>query len=180
MSDREVQAKKILDQGIAHVKQGNTHQAIQRFLLVTSVYPESDVADNAHYNLGQVYMKEGKHSQAYAEFKTIMDLYPKSDAAIFAGDMMEECKHQADPCADLFEEAQASYIRGDLEGSKNLYLRLVRDNPDSDLADNAHFALGMIGKRLDDASLRDEHFKIVRERYPDSDAAKLLSEVEAS
>lgn len=173
--DAEKQAKKTLSEGIAFFKKGMQRDAIQRFLLVINLYPDSDVADNAHYNLGQVYMKQGDFTRAYAEFKMIMDFYPKSDAAFFAEDMMQECKHQADPSADVYQQAERAYAQGKLDEARTIFTRLVTEAPNSDLADNAHFALGMLGRRLGDKALEEKHFGIVRAQYPDSDAAAVLA-----
>lgn len=173
--DMEKLAKKTLNEGIAFFKKGLQRDAIQRFLLVINLYPESDVADNAHYNLGQVYMKQGSLTRAYSQFKMIMDYYPKSDAAFFAEDMMQECKHQADPSADLYQQAERAYAEQKFQDARQLFEKLVTESPNSDLADNAHFALGMLGRRLQDQALEAKHFEIVRTQYPDSDAAAVLA-----
>ena len=57
---------------------------------------------------------------------------------------------------------------------------MLEDYPDSDLADNAHFSLGMIRLaqgRKDEAL---EEFQIVRDQYPGTDAAKLIPDILSS
>lgn len=179
MNDMERAAKTLLDEGIRQVKAGKTEEALQSFLHLASSYPASDVADNAWYNMGQLYLKQERFEKAHAAFKMVLDEYPDSDAAMFAGDQLDEIKHQADPSVEIFEKAQRAYIHEDFEGARRLYVQLVTEAPDSALADNAHLALGILGKRLGDEVLARKHFDIVRQRYGDSDAARVLADMEA-
>ena len=179
MNDMEQKAKALLDAGIRQVKAGRTEEALQSFLHLTASYPSSDVADNAWYNMGQLYLKQERFGKAHAAFKMVLDEYPNSDAALFAGDQLDEIKHQADPSVALFEDAQHAYIQQDFQKARDLYLRLVTETPDSALADNAHLALGVLGRRLGDEDLARKHFDIVRERYAGSDAARVLAEMES-
>jgi len=172
-------ARKLMDRGIALFKQQDYHRACQSLLDLVAKFPESDLADNAYYNLGQIYLKLDNFSKAYVCFKTILETYPDSDAAQFAGDYLDEVKNQADPCSDLYEEAQAAYIGGKLQKSFDLYTKLVTQNPESELADNAYFSLGMLEWKRGNKETAAGYFKTVREKYPESDAARLLKERDA-
>lgn len=171
------EAKKLLDEGIALYKAGSPGDAIQRFLKLVSLYPDSDLADNAHYNMGQIYLRREDYEGAFAEFQTILDVYPDSDAAHFAKDMVQEIAHQVDPSAKVFEAAQQAYIGRQLDRAVELYQKLLRENPKSSLADNAHLALAMIGKVRKDRKMVEAHLEALRRDYPDSDAAQLLAEL---
>lgn len=174
----EKEAKQLLQEGLKLAKAGAVSDAIQRLMQVVSVHPGSSVADNAHYNLGMLHLKNHDDEKAWAHFKIVVDQYPDSDAAEFAQDQLDELKHKVDPSADTFDAAQKAYIKGDLKTAKRLYEELVTHHPDSGLADNAHFALGMLGRRMGDLVSADRHFAVVRTKYADSDAARLLKELE--
>ena len=179
MSDMEKQAKGLLDEGIRLAKAGKRDDAVQCFLKLVSTFPGAQVADNAYYNLGQIYVKQGEHAKAYATFRTVVEQYPDSDAAGFAADQLEELKNLADPASALFERAQQAYIQGDLAEARKLFTNLITESPDSVLADNAYFSLGMLGRRLGDRALAEASFRVVREKYPESDAARLLAAMES-
>ncbi len=177
MSDMERNAKHLLNEGISLVKKGKNDEAILKFLDLAANYPRSDVADNAYYNMGQIYLKQGKFQKAYVAYKTVMDQYPKSDAAMFADDQLQEIKHQADPSSDLFEKGQMAYIQENFKLARELMTKLITETPESELADNAYFTLGVLGKRMGDLNESKRYFDLVLERYPHSDAAKLVNEM---
>lgn len=166
--------RKLMDEGIQLFKKGKHEEACEKLLDLVSAHPDSDLADNAYYNLGQIYLKMEEFSKAYVCFKAVMDRYPDSDAAQFAGDYLDEVKNRADPSAGLYEKAQTAYIDGDLVNSEKLFTHLVKESPHSDLADNAWFYLGVLHFRQGNKAASAEAFRVVREQYPDSDAARLL------
>ena len=50
--DREEEASKLLQLGMARVKKKKLHNAIRLFMRLTNIFPDSDLADNAFYNMG--------------------------------------------------------------------------------------------------------------------------------
>jgi TolA-binding protein len=123
-----------------------------------------------------LYAKTGDDAKAHTAFQTVVKMYPSSDAATFAHDQLEALAEKADPAAGLFVNAQDLYRRGEVEGAIRAYEQIIAKHPSSKLLDNAYFGLGMINFYRGDKAKAREFFKIVRERFPDSDAAKLIAQ----
>lgn len=158
----------------------NYDEAILKFRKLIIDHPDSDLADNACYNLGVIYGIQGEYSKSFVQYKTILERYPDSDAALWAPDKIEELYEKIDPSAPKFYEAQALYRDKRYAEAEAVLQTMLEDYPDSDLADNAHFSLGMIRLaqgRKDEAL---EEFQIVRDQYPGTDAAKLIPDILSS
>lgn len=181
MTDRtgmEKTAKTLLDQGLADYRAGNLRQAVARLLELVARYPQSDVADNAHYNLGMIYERMGLREKAHNEYEAVVMFYPKSDAASFAKDRLEELHQAADPAAPLFRQAQELYLKGDFTGAMHRYQELIDRFPRSSLIDNALYGLGTLHRYHGDPEKAGELFRTLREKHPHSEAARLLEDDE--
>ncbi len=173
----EKQVKKMLDDGIRFVKAKKLDDAIRVFKQVFVMYPDSSLADNAHYNLGMVHEMKKEYSRAFVEYKTILELYPDSDAAMFAKDKVEELNQNLDVAAPEFSIGQNFYLNKKHAEAEKIFSDIVAKYPKSTLIDNALFFIGMIKKANKDYDGANKIFKEVREKYPDSDAAQLITEV---
>jgi tol-pal system protein YbgF len=58
---------------------GNFALAINGFQDFLANYPDSELADNAAYYLGDSYLKQGRHELAVQTFDQVINLYPKGD-----------------------------------------------------------------------------------------------------
>jgi outer membrane protein assembly factor BamD (BamD/ComL family) len=170
----DIAAKKLLDDGLAQYRKGDMREAVSRLLEVVARYPQSDVADNAHYNLGMIYEKLGLLEKAHNEYESVVLFYPDSDAASFARDRLEALLENADPAAGLFRQAQELYRRGRFGDAIHHYEELITRFPQSVLVDNAILGLGMLHRYHGDPERAAELFRMLRERFPHSDAARLL------
>ncbi|HNY11567.1 MAG TPA: tetratricopeptide repeat protein [Candidatus Wallbacteria bacterium] len=176
-SNTEKQVKKMLDDGIRFVKGKKLDDAVRVFKQIFVMYPESSLADNAHYNLGMVHEIKKEYSRAFVEYKTILELYPDSDAAIFAKDKVEELNQNLDVAAPEFSIGQNLYLNKKFADAEKVFSEIVAHHPKSDLIDNALFFIGMIKKAKKDYEGAKRIFNDIREKYPDSDAAQLLDDV---
>lgn len=177
MTDRKTDdaaAKKLLDEGIGHFKKGKVKEAVSRLLEVVARYPQSDVADNAHYNLGMIYERQGLKEKAHNEYDAVVRFYPDSDAAGFARDALEGLEQAADPASSLFRQAQELYRAKKFKDAMQSYEDLLSRFPKSTLYDNALLGLGMLHRFHGDPARASELFEILRTQFPDSDAAMLL------
>lgn len=174
-SEAEASAKELLDQGLAAFRGGNAKLAISHLLELVARYPQTSVADNAHYNLGMIYEKMGLPEKAHNEYEAVVLFYPNSDAAPFAKDKLEEMAQNADAAAPLFRQAQELHRQGDHRTAMRRYEELIERYPNSSLVDNALFGLGTLHRYHGDALRAAEIFKTLRDKHPDSDAAQLLA-----
>ncbi len=58
---------------------GNYELAIQQFQEYIAAFPETELADNAVYWLGECYYRQGKYRLAVGEFDDLINSYPRSD-----------------------------------------------------------------------------------------------------
>jgi tol-pal system protein YbgF len=58
---------------------GSYDLAIQSFKSYLELFPDTELADNAAYWIGECYFSQGKHSQAIRQFDNILNRYPRSD-----------------------------------------------------------------------------------------------------
>ena len=176
MEDRP-SAAVYLKAGKRFFQEKNYGEAILRFRKLIIEYPDSDLADNAHYNLGVIYSKQGDYSKSFVEYKTILERYPDSDAAVWAPDMIEELKEKIDPSAPLFYKSQELYRSKRHVEAEEVLNEMLEQYPDSDLADNAHFSLGMIRLAQGRKEEALSEFEIVKEKYAGTDAAQLVPDI---
>ncbi len=173
----EAKAKALLKEAMSKEKAGDHDRAVQLFIRLTSEQPDSDLADNAYYNLGICYKTRGDFEKAFVAFKTVVKDYPDSDACPWAEDQIEDLENQQDPASDLYLEAESSMIRGQLVEAWNGFSRIMKDFPGSSLADNALFNLGSIAKTRGDFERSVQIMDRVLKDYPDSDAAANIREM---
>ncbi|MBF0408940.1 MAG: tetratricopeptide repeat protein [Candidatus Riflebacteria bacterium] len=168
--------KTVIDQGMEALKKGDLDQAekvFRDFLLFNS---QSDLADNACYNLSQVCMKRGEKEKALSWLDLIMEQYPKSDAAYFAEDERDELLKELGMNSEryvekLFISGKQKIAEGKLDEAEAFFLEFVDKFASTDLADNAHYSLATIYKKKGMLDKTRHHIDIIMSQYPDSDAA---------
>ena len=75
-------------QGKQSLLKGKLDEAEQIFLSFLKEYADSDLVDNAHYNLAVIAKKRGQLDQVKHHVDIIMTQYPESDAAIYAQELL--------------------------------------------------------------------------------------------
>lgn len=58
---------------------GNYDLAIVTFRQYLDLFPDTDLADNASYWIGECYFNKGEYNHAVREFETLVERYPRSD-----------------------------------------------------------------------------------------------------
>lgn len=108
---------------------GNYDLAVLGFRQYLDVFPETELADNAVYWIGESYFGQGQYRQAIDEFEDILTNYPRSDksasATLKKGYAYLELREQAQGVAQL--------------------QRVVREYPGSDEANLARQRLRQLG-----------------------------------
>lgn len=169
--------RELLKKGLEAARTGRNDEAVRQLRKLVLLYPHSDLADNAHYNLGKIYRIQGQTAKALVEFKTVLDVYPDSDAAVFAPDEIESLKEMTDPACDLFYLGQGLMVKQKPDEALVIFERITREYPDSDLLDNAWLALAQIAFQLGHTASGIEILDRIERDFPGTDAAALVPEL---
>lgn len=84
-------------------------QAIAKFRAFLDKYPQSSLADNAAYWIGEAYYAQDKFKEALVEFQNLADRYPKSDklcGALLKQGICFEKLNENDKAKLFFEETR--------------------------------------------------------------------------
>lgn len=174
----EQSAKILLENGMKHFQNKSYDSAIENFKKLVSLYPQSSLADNAHYNLGIIYSIQGSYNKAFVELKIVIEEYPDSDAAIFAPDKLDEIKERIDPSSPLFIEGMNALRKSDLATARQKFTRIIESYPSGELIDNALFSMAAIEYKTGNRTAAEEILQKILQDHPGTDAARLINEEE--
>lgn len=118
-------AEDLYKNAMVRFEEGDNAKAREGFQVVVSRFPESNLADNAQFWIGECYFREGNFKQAILEYEKVISQYPKSGKV---------------PAA-LFKQGMAFEKLGDLESARYLYTKVSKDHPETDQARMAEVRL---------------------------------------
>jgi tol-pal system protein YbgF len=105
-------------------------KAIQQFRNFQRKYPNSDMADDAQYWIGESYYNQKDYNRAILEFNDVLQKYRRGDKAPVA----------------LLRQAQAFLEIGDRTDARLILQKLVNDYPNSEQAKEARDRLQALGR----------------------------------
>jgi len=105
-------------------------KAIQQFRNFQRKYPNSDMADDAQYWIGESYFNQKDYNRAILEFNDVLQKYRRGDKAPVA----------------LLRQAQAFVEIGDRTDARLILQKLVNDYPNSEQAKEARDRLQALGR----------------------------------
>jgi tol-pal system protein YbgF len=108
----------LYDAAYQDLTRGNHGLAIMGFQEVIAKFPDSELADNAQYWIGESYYAQKNYKQALQEFKKTLDTYPKGDKV----------------AAALLKSGLCLLQLGDKQGARSTYQKLVERFPQSEEA----------------------------------------------
>ena len=168
--------KECLQEGIQLFRQGKLDEAEQSFRRFIDRFPESDLADNACYNLANIHVKRQDFWKALEWVDFLLNNYPDSDAAQIAKDEKFEIMRELK--IGPKEMPYEVYLKGKLllgekkpDEAEAVFQDFILRFPASDLIDNAHYNLAVIYRGRGDTDNVQRQVKIIMDEYPDSDAA---------
>jgi TolA-binding protein len=170
------EASVLLKKGMDYFHQKKHKEAITELQKLVNLYPDSSLADNAHYNLGIIYATLGKNNKAFYHFKVVVEEYPDSDAAIFAPGKMEELKERLDPSFPIFNDGMDLLKKKDWEAARKKFTEIISQYPDGELVDNAYINLALLELKDGNKPQAITYLKEVVEKYPETDGARLIKE----
>jgi len=108
---------------------GNYDLAIVTFRQYLDLFPDTDLADNASYWIGECYFNKGEYDHAVREFEALVERYPRSDKRASA----------------LLKTGYAQLELGNREQGLDRLRRVVREFPLSDEANLAAQRIRSLG-----------------------------------
>lgn len=168
--------KQFLDSGIAAFRKGEVEKAEEIFREFMKKYPESDLADNACYNLAKITLRKGDEQRALDWYEFLLEHYPKSDAAYFGKDEYVELarsmgKGPAEIADECYYTGKKQLTEKKLDEAMASFERLIAEYPNSEYVDNAHYQIAVIYKKRGDLENAKKHVDIIMTEYADTDAA---------
>lgn len=113
-----VTPRSLYDAAYQDLTRGNHGLAIMGFQEVLAKFPDSELADNAQYWIGESYYAQKDYKQAMKEFAKAVDTYPKGDKV---------------PAA-MLKAAMCQQQLGDKKGAKQTLQKLISNYPNSEEA----------------------------------------------
>ncbi|NLM16517.1 MAG: tetratricopeptide repeat protein [Candidatus Riflebacteria bacterium] len=174
--------KALLDTAINTYKKGETKQALVLLKEFIRDYPDSDLADNACYNIAKIATMTNDTNSALSWYEFLLENYPDSDAAYFAQDEYTElCRTLGKPLPDsdseVYFKAYEVFKKNDYVKSEQMFLDFVKKFPKSEMADDAIYRLAQIEKSRGNKERCMAYLDLIATRYPDSDQALYLHKV---
>ncbi|MDB9822764.1 tol-pal system protein YbgF [Deltaproteobacteria bacterium] len=126
--DQKLEEKEIYDLSLSLYREENYEQALESFKRFLNAYPESDLADNAQFWIGECLMSLKEYEQAILAFQDVIKKYPKGNKVANA----------------MFRQAIAFLEIDDKTSSKLLLNKVIKQFPDSSEAENAQKKLKTI------------------------------------
>lgn len=191
------QAKRLLDDGRIDLANGRSKQGLDALETIVSGFPGSSWADDALLEMGRYAEEVDKDADKARDFyDQIAKKYPQSDSAPLAYLRMGRLAFSTAATQAALDDALANFQRvirlypespavpealvasarvfrraGRFDSATDSARRAVLDHPESSVAPEAQFELGLSLTMAGDPLLGLEEFQRVRTRYPDSPAA---------
>ena len=165
-----------MQEAMDQLRKGKVPEAENAFREFLKTYPQSDLADNACYNLAQIYLKRDEKQKALDWLDFLLNTYPKSDAAYLARDEKEEIlrmlgRGPKESSDEIYRNGKEALSKGNGDEAKKIFADFLEKYPESDLVDNVHYNLALVFKSEGRMDKVKQHVDIILQQYPDSDAA---------
>lgn len=131
--------------------------AIKEFQTILDKYPDSDLAEPCHYNIGQAYFLAGKYKKAFWAYEGLLER--------FSGTRMTGLVHKEE-----FETGVA-LMQEDPTDSVNIFERIIEHNPQGPLAPDCQVKIADAYFLAEDFASAEEAYRNVLENYPRSEWA---------
>jgi tol-pal system protein YbgF len=110
--------KELYDNALRDLSSGNTELAMKEFLDYLRYYPDTDLAGNAQFYVGESLYRQKKYREAIDAYDTVLDRYPRGNKA----------------AAARLKKGLSFFELKDRAGGERELRRLMRDFPNSDEA----------------------------------------------
>ena len=136
----ELQTIEAYQDGLKELKKGDALFAAKKFNEAEMLYPQSMIAPRAALMASYSYYSQNYYSDAIAELDRFLKVYPNYKDKVYAEYLLALCYYEqiVDEKKDL----------NSIEKSKEIFLRLIRNYPNTDYALDAEFKLNLINNIL--------------------------------
>ena len=136
----ELQTIEAYQDGLKELKKGDVLFAAKKFNEAEMLYPQSMIAPRAALMASYSYYSQNYYSDAIAELDRFLKVYPNYKDKVYAEYLLALCYYEqiVDEKKDL----------NSIEKSKEIFLRLIRNYPNTDYALDAEFKLNLINNIL--------------------------------
>ena len=76
---RELTESELYDRALGYHRNGRHQEAMEDFNTFLTLYPKSDLADNAQFWIGEAYKAQGKHEEAILAYQKVINNYPEGN-----------------------------------------------------------------------------------------------------
>ncbi len=118
-------AEELYKAAMFRFEEGDFTKAREGFQGILTRHPDSNLADNAQFWVGECYFREGNFKQAILEYEKVISQFPKSGKVASA----------------LLKQGMAFEKLGDLESARYLYGKVTKEHPESEQARMAEHRL---------------------------------------
>ena len=129
-SSRPVDPADLYNTALADYQRGNYELAIRQFSQYLKYFPDTELADNAKYWIGDCYYTQKQYSQALDVYETVLKDYPKGNKVP----------------ATLFKIGLTRLAQNDTPGGRTYLERVVNEFPESEEAKLARMRLETLSK----------------------------------
>ena len=136
----EMQMIEAYREGFNELKKGDALFAAKKFNEAEILYPQSDVAPRAALMAAYSYYSQNYYGDSIAELERFLKVYPNHKNTVYAQYLLGLCYYEqiVDEKKDL----------SSIENSKNIFLKLIENYPNTDFAIDAEFKLDLINNIL--------------------------------
>ncbi|SMC18103.1 tol-pal system protein YbgF [Desulfacinum hydrothermale DSM 13146] len=113
--------KALYSRSLESFQKGDYENALKGFRQFVDRYPQSDLADNALFWIGECHFMKGRYQEAIAAYQDVLDRYPKGNKVAYA----------------LLKQGAAFEKLGDKTAARILYERVIQQHPQTPQAEIA-------------------------------------------
>ncbi len=132
----ELQMIEAYQEGLKELKRGDALFAAKKFNEAEILFPQSEVAPRAALMASYSYYSQNYYADAIAELERFLKVYPNHHERAYAEYLLGLCYYEQ--IVDEKKDLES------IEKSKKIFLRLIKNYPNTDFAIDAEFKLNLI------------------------------------
>ena len=136
----ETQMIEAYQEGLKELERGDVIYAAKKFNEAEILFPQSDVAPRAALMAAYSYYSQNYYLDSIAELDRFLKVYPKNKNVVYAKYLLGLCYYEQ--IVDEKKDLES------IERSKNIFIDIIENYPNTDFAIDAEFKLNLINDVL--------------------------------